>query len=378
MDIYVDAVGLKEYIKQFFDAIRKDHGEKNNSIFNLSFKNILLDKTFRSQELLWDIPIKQTVDKSIPLIERSLNRETGRDKMKQILDELFKEESPDFKENFNNWFNSSRIMPLQKEIRTRFQDESSISLAENVKHSNNPKSNIDIKRILYWLDKMFFVDKEILNRTVFTRDMKGWGILSHVLEQEKDIVIIDRFFFDEPFPYKKASEFIKEMCGKGLGEKRKIVIFYGYGGKRNKKYITHSESIEFTSSVNKERTICDITFIGLNEDKYNSKGDDLGWKKLHDRLIISNYRIICSGHSFPMYFGYNEKKEKVFSANGSMFMTIGSIADRNNEKVMHSVLDYLQNEVIDCKIEEAYYIYSNETMNRSNLLSLPNYNGKKR
>jgi len=114
----------------------------------------------------------------------------------------------------------------------------------------------------------------------------------------------------------------------------------------------------------------------LNEEKYNSKGEYLGWIKLHDRLIISNYRIICSGHSFPLYFGYNDNEEKYFSANGSMFMTIGSIADRNNAKVMQSVLDYLQNEIINSKEEETFFIYSNETLNRSNLLSLPQYNGK--
>jgi len=40
------------------------------------------------------------------------------------------------------------------------------------------------------------------------------------------------------------------------------------------------------------------------------------------------------------------------------------------------VLDYLQNEIINSKEEETFFIYSNETLNRSNLLSLPQYNGK--
>lgn len=366
MDIYIDAIGLKEYLKQFFDAIRMDHDIKNNQIFNLSFKDILLDKIFRSQNILWDIPINQSIDRTVPIKDRSLIRKTGSDKMNQILD-LFKDESYEFSDFFHSWYRISNISTSPKNERSKFQDESSLSLAEGVNYSHNPHSMVDRNRLLKCLGKLFFVDKETLNRMVFTRDMKGWGILSQAMEQEKDIVIVDRYFFKDDRDENKDSDenkdrnrevcsFIKDLCKKDFQGERNIVIF-------SKNNVHFNKLKEFTEEVNKEGKICNITFVLLNSD----------WAKmkLHDRVIISNHRIICSGHSFPLYFKYVNTKEKLFSANGSMYVTIGSVADKSNEIVMQSVLSYLQNEIIDCKKEGVYYIYSIDNLYKSNLLSFP-------
>lgn len=61
-------------------------------------------------------------------------------------------------------------------------------------------------------------------------------------------------------------------------------------------------------------------------------------KLLHDRFIITNYRIVSSGDSFTM-FATNDKKLK---SNGTA-LRLCSLADRQNYELSQSVLNNLQN-----------------------------------
>ena len=352
MDIYIDSNGLKEYIKQLYSALRRDNDNKNNSIFDFSFNTILIDKIFRSQNIFLDISINKTVDDSIPVNERSLvNRDKTRDNMESILNELFKEESL-LKNFFNQWYKEFKFSKTKNIQRSKFQNESSLSLAGGKKTSQNPNSSIDFEKdgIFRWLEKLFFVDgnttdkdKNILslNKTIYTRDENGWGFLSKKMKREHDIIVIDKYFFsDVPYTEEGRKRFLEALCGKNYEKefRRNIVIFIG-----------NASDQDCLGIINDFKDKCNLTCVRLEKI---GKDDEKDWtNKLHDRLIISNYRIVCSGHSFPLYFNFddNDKKNNRFSANGSMFITIGSVADGNNEKIIQNVLDYLQNHIIDCK-----------------------------
>lgn len=382
MDIYIDASGLKEYLKQFRNALRIDHNEKNNSLFNFKFDTIFIDRTFRSQDLFLNSSIIiETDDKTIPLAERSvINRKLSVDKKKAIHKELIKDglfnnESEEFEELFDAWFKEANIDILPKDERSIFQNECSLSLAEGIKYSNNPSSVINRKSIIKKLKEIFIVYKETFNRTIFTPEMKGWDTLCNTLKHDKDIVLIDKYFFgfSDESSYKRCCAFLKDICDKNFGEEKNIVIFYG-----NKK-MKDEDLDKLTNDVNNTKVVCKITYVYVElKTTKDEDGNEYKEQLLHDRLIISNYRLICSGHSFPTYFEIDDQNKKSFTARGGLFITIGSIADRNNEKVMEHILAYLQKEILDYMIEGVCQIYytrhrkDEDASNRSNLLNLRN------
>jgi len=361
MDIYIDIIGLKEYLKQFFNAIRNDNDKKNNSVFNISFKNMLIDKTLKKQKIVCDLSLTKENDKSVPIKDRYMN---GRSLLKKSLDKFFVDETGDFKEDFDNWLKDLDVDSSSRNTdctKSKFQQESALSINEDIP-GNNPFAIIDTSNILEELYKRFFVDKESCNRVLFTRDMRGWGSIRQTMEFEKDIIIVDRFFFRAHYEDSvheisdtESLDFIKQLCGKRPEVKKNVVIFY-----ENDKDRLDKEKLR--DLAEKVKDYCDITYVGLN-NKWAKE-------KLHDRVIISNYRIICCGHSFPQFFDYNTSNDKQFSANGSMFLTIGSVADKNNEKVMNRMLDYLQQEIIDNDENNVFFIYSMDDVYRSNLLTL--------
>lgn len=353
MNIYIDGYGLAVYLKEFLSTIRRDKDVNNCSIFNLNFETLNIDQVFVNQTFHATFWHNETNHK-IPPKESGLNRDdSSRNQIISALEPYMPKngyERKDFIEDIDNWIKYRRpnVVPYSGE-RINLRSSRAISIMQN-----NEDELVDMERILYSLKKLFFVEGTSLNTIRFTREMQGWGVLKNALENEKDIVIVDRYFFKTNIA--ESIKFIKDaICSND--KKKNIVIFY----ENDKRDITPNVMDNFTDKISN----CRITFVGVNPKVPNKEGkEDFVKKVLHDRYIISNHRIIISGHSFVQYF-----KEEGFSANGSMFITIGSVADENNEKVMVKSLQFLQNEILNHE-GRPYFAYNKEEKDNTKVLSL--------
>lgn len=367
MNICIDGYGLAKYLTDMLSKIRRDKDADNNSIFNINtdvwdinqvFVKQSLCATFWTQEEAPDI-LKKDLD-----FDNSINKSHTREQIIKALERYMpkgKSERKDFIDDLDNWIKSSTQLsfkPFSKEDDI-LNSSSAIYIMKDRKDDY-----IDINRIIDSLKNIFFVEKTSLNTIRFTQDLKGWGVVRHALENERDIVIVDRYFFQ---PNGKSSNieesllFIeKAICS--ADKVKNIIIFY-----ENDKKNLNRDTMDALNNDSRIKAKCKIIFVAVNSKLQNEDNEETYINKvLHDRYILSNYRIICSGHSFVQYF-----KNDVFSAHGSMFMTIGSIADKSNETVMEKSLQFLQKEILNRKKEGAYFIHSIDNMYESNLLSLP-------
>lgn len=356
MDIYIDKKGLIEFLRRWIKEIRKDN-DCGDSIHNISFDNMSIYEILLKQNVILnlnesicdndtasieDVGMNDARYNYLPIFNSELDKiddVAHNDLQKQI--EVFLKRT---KENFRQHETSI------------FNNESSLSIIndETPKAGHNPLSKIDLNDVLNELKKFFFVEyvKDSsnvmfsLNKTFFTRGYNQWegdkanpresykegkGI-ELPLDNEKDIIIVDPYFFQsksEKFGENEMA-FIKAIC-KDKRIERNIVVFF--------QNCVCSEWLEvFSSQFKNEFPLCKLSFIGV---KNNSV--------LHDRFVVSNYRLIFSGHSFVQYF-----KNDKFSAHGSIGLFVGSVADGNNENVMSSAINYLQTEILNTKNHFVY------------------------
>lgn len=367
MDIYFDAESLVKYLSELRIKIKRENEKDNNSIFNISPRFFIINETLGNQRLLFDI--QKRIDNNTDLSEkeqdvdfskesRSANRDLIIKAMQPYIpnyEEDKEEKNADKLEFIDNWikdhkgsiifFNSDDVA---KDDYTPYFKESALSLIPTLDIGHCLHSRISLDNMLENFAKVFFVDNDLkphLNKTFYTRSLNNWTPLSDSMRNESDIIIVDAYLFEgaEDVFGHNAEILIKNICGKGKKERKNIVLFFEstypiWLYEFNKK-ITEDEGID-----------CQITFVGVPKDA----------KKLHDRFIISNHRLIFSGHSFSQYFNGDR-----FSANGSVCLSIGSSADINNEEVIIQALEYLNKEVLNT---DGVRVYGEEKRIMSNLL----------
>lgn len=245
---------------------------------------------------------------------------------------ITEEEKQYFIDDFEVWCQNKNISLVSSveglEKETDSYDKESALYVSSVDRTNHcPYSIITHNDILNNLAKRFFVDfdKSYLNKNIYTRSLKDWSPISEPMQYETDIIIVDAYLFEGPGDTfgQNAESLIKAICGEGKKEQKNIVLFF-----ENTYPLCwlHDFYLRVTNDVN-----CNITFVSVSDDI----------KKLHDRYIVSNHRLIFSGHSFSLYFNGGR-----FSANGSICLSIGSSADENNQEVIKEALHYLQTEVL--------------------------------
>ena len=368
MEIYFSEIGLISYLKELQKKIRKENVNNNNSPFNISYAFLLTDKVFANQTLkatFWNQLHGNDSDRKGSVADSDFINKVDkikiRDGIKSILESFLCEDDDKKKEFFDfldGWvrFHNISILSSEEPVST-FQKESSISLIENHNNRHNNQHSIigmKTKNIFQDLKNIFFIENTALNKMCFTRDMKDWTPIKSAMKNETDIIIVDSYLFQpyrDKFSINEASSFIDALSSEA--NETNIVIFYNY-----------NEKVKNEVLDNLYQNKRNITFVGI-------KPIEVGKKKyansvLHDRCVITNYRLICSGHSFPQYFKKSGSNEIGFTAHGSMFLTIGSIADKNNENVMKNVVGYLQKEILDKK--EKYVLYDKLKLYKSNLL----------
>ena len=349
MKIYFNPEALVQYLSEFREIIRRDNDIDSFSIFNIEPRFFTTDMTLAKQELIFvvkhqRIPQEDKTDSSKKeqdldfLPDGRPQRDSSQEKLitnglKRVIEDITDQEEQDFIAYFKAWYRlqNKKFHPVSPEDILKenvpYDKESALFLFYDEKL--NPRSNTIISNedFLNNLAKRFFVDfdKSYLNKTIYTRSLKDWSPISDPMQYETDIIIVDAYLFEGPGNVfgQNAEDLIKAICGKGKKEQKNIVLFF-----ENTYPLCwlHDFYLRVTNDVN-----CNITFVSVLDDI----------KKLHDRYIVSNHRLIFSGHSFSQYFNGGR-----FSANGSIWLSIGSSADENNQEVIKEALHYLQTEVL--------------------------------
>lgn len=357
MKIYFNPEALVRYLDEFRDNIRQDNDIDSFSIFNIEPRSLTTDMTLAKQELIFvvkhqRIPQDDKTDSSKKEQDLDFSSDGSskrdfkkqdliidglKDELKKVNEDITDQEIQDFIAYFKAWyrFQDKKVSPVSLEEPLEEDDpydkESALFLFYDEKlnqRSNSIISNED--HLLDNLAKRFFIDfdKSYLNRTVFTRNLTDWSPISEPMQYETDIVIVDAYLFEGPGDTfgQNAESLIKSICGEGEKEQKNVVLFF-------ENTYPLCWLYEFYQRITKDKDVnCNITFVGVP-----NKGE----KKLHDRYIVSNHRLIFSGHSFSQYFNGGR-----FSANGSIWLSIGSSADENNQEVIKEALHYLQTEVL--------------------------------
>jgi len=363
MKIYFNAEALAKYLFEFRMRIRRENDGDNNSIFNIVPRFFAIDETLANQELMLLEDQLSHNDDQIDFSEKeqdvdfSTNRSSKKDLLISAIDPYIptdKEEKQHFIDDLDAWKDNKKLSFVSfeeclKDENHTYGKESALFLFPDNRAGHCPYSIISHDDILSNLAKLFFIvndDKPNLSRTIFTRTLEDWSLLSEAMQYETDIIIVDAFIFEgsgNTFG-QNAESLIRAICGGKENETKNVVLFF-------ENTYPSCWLYEFYQRI-REDVHCSITFVGVP-----NKGE----KKLHDRYIVSNHRLIFSGHSFSQYF-----KEERFSAHGSVYLSIGSSADINNEIVIIEALKYLQTEVL---IADGVCIYGNENRLTSNLLT---------
>ena len=371
MDIYIDGLGFAYYLTQLLSHLRRERNNSNNSIWNVDINVWSINQTLIRQTLIVSFWQKDMEDERVSEQDAdyknnkySVREQSGYKKRERFINailpylpEVYKMEDiiKDFKDDVFNWLKYSEITFGDKDdfsqgVTNKFRKESSIFIQEDktLYVGHNETSIIDLKDILNGLKKIFFVEEASLNKTFYTREYNSWESdktnpkefdekgrkgIGLPLENEKDIIIVDPYFFQSKSNNFGEDEmaFLRAICGGNKTIERNIVVFF--------QNCVCSEWLEsFSSQFKSEYSNCKLSFIGVKDNRI-----------LHDRFIVSNYRLIFSGHSFVQYF-----KNDKFSAHGSIGLFVGSVADGNNENVMSSAINYLQTEILNTKNHFVY------------------------
>lgn len=371
MDIYIDGLGFACYLTQLLSHLRRERNNSNNSIWNVDINVWSINQTLIKQNLIVSFWQKDMEDERVSEQDAdyknnkySVREQSGYKKIERFINailpylpEVYKREDniKDFKDDVINWLKYSEITfgdkdDFSQSVTNKFRKESSIFILEDktLFVGHNETSIIDLKDILNGLKKIFFVEETSLNKTFYTREYNSWESdktnpkesdekerkgIGLPLDNEKDIIIVDPYFFQSKSNNFGEDEmaFLRAICGDNKTIERNLVVFF--------QNCVCSEWLEsFSSQFKSEYPNCKLSFIGVKDNRI-----------LHDRFIISNYRLFFSGHSFVQYF-----KNGHFSANGSIGLFVGSVADENNENVMNNAINYLQKEILNSKNHFAY------------------------
>jgi len=346
MDIKFDEAGFVKYLQEVLECIRWDNSKNNNSPFNIN------PKVWRIN----DVVIKQNIitpysnsEKDEEIVEPNdiLSIKKEFDKMASIFNHLVliirtKDASfvkSDLEGWYNYWYNN------HKEIlsENRYND--------NIKNVFSKESSLEIigdrnDSILGFISQRVFVceDDQSLNKTFYTQEQKDWKSIVSTLVYEKEIIIVDPYFFlsdvgGGAFGNRELL-FLNEICNSDDAKDFVIIhqncVCAEWLAEFSRRFKEGHKEDELIINPHKK---CHLTFVGVTLKNKQS---------LHDRFIVSNRRLFFSGHSFPLYFD----DKGGFSAHGSIGLSVGSIADGNNEHVMIKTLEYLQCEILenDCYV----------------------------
>ena len=354
MKIYFNPEALVQYLSEFREIIRGDNDRDSFSIFNNEPQFFTTDMTLAKQELIFvvkhqRIPQDDKTDSSKKEQDLDFPSDGSRkgdfkkqdliidglkDELKKVNEDITDQEIQDFIADFKAWylFQDKKVSLVPEELLGKesnpYDKESALYLFHTNGANHCPYSIITHNNILKNLAKRFFVDfdKSYLNKTMYTRSFKDWSPISEPMQYETDIIIVDAYLFEglgDTFG-QNAESLIRAICGKGKKEQKNVVLFFENTYPLCWLHDFYLRII--TNDVN-----CNITFVSVPDNI----------KKLHDRYIVSNHRLIFSGHSFSLYFNGGR-----FSANGSIWLSIGSSADENNQEVIKEALHYLQTEVL--------------------------------
>ena len=374
MIIEFDEDGFVMYLYEELIKIRRENSEDNNSVFNINpslwkINDVIIrqnitcpyfdhkeDETSGENDIM---PIiknndqisRNTVDIIVAKITK-IKKYLSESQIKLGVDGWIKyrtnvqKEVQEKKEN-------QEIFEVDKDIKERLSNESKLIISgDKVTNVSQQNNNQDI--LHYIKQRVFVCESDLsLNKTFYTREQKDWESIASTLSFEKELIIIDPYFFLSEGEFgKRELLFLDAICN-SEDEKFFVIVH------RN---CVCAEWLEKFARIFKDgdsnmfiksHKSCHLTFVGVKDNKL-----------LHDRCVISNHRLIFSGHSFPLYFN----EDRNFSANGSLGLSVGSIADVNTEHVMAKTIEYLQNEVLK---KEKAFIYGDI---KSKLLDLSKIN----
>lgn len=351
MDIKFDEDSFVKYLIEVLNNIRLENSVDNNSVFNIKpdvwrtndiivRQNLILPFLNYEKDEEIDAPndvnsIMKDYQETEFIIEKIVN------KLNNSNLDIHTDQLSYIRTGIEGWVKywahvkkeSPKEFNYDEDLKERFSKESSM---EYCNQSQGKKDSI-----IEAISQIVFVcnSNQSLNKTFYTQEQEDWNSIKLALSNEKEIIIVDPYFFlsnvDGGKFGNRELKFLDAIC-KSEDEKDFVIIhqncvcaeWLAEFSRRFKE--GHKENEKIINSHKK----CNLTFIGVTFANKQS---------LHDRFIISNYRLIFSGHSFPLYFDNNEK----FSANGSIGLSVGSVADGNNEHVMVKTMEYLQGQILD-------------------------------
>lgn len=352
MIIEFDEDGFVKYLYEVLTKIRRENSEDNNSVFNINpslwkINDVIIrqnitcpyfdhkeDETSGANDIM---PINNNDQISRNTVDIIVAKIT---KIRKYLSES------QIKQGVVGWINyrvdaqkknlgkTQEKINDNRDIKERLSEESKLSIS-GFKGTNDSQQNNNQNILKYISQRVFVCECDLsLNKTFYTREQKDWESIASTLSFEKELIIIDPYFFLSEGEFgKRELLFLDAICN-SEDEKFFVIVH------RNcvcaewlEEFARIFKDGDSDMSIKSHKS-CHLTFVGVKDNKL-----------LHDRCVISNHRLIFSGHSFPLYF----KEDGKFSANGSLGLSVGSIADANTEHVMAKTIEYLQHEVLSKK-----------------------------
>ena len=373
MKIEFDKDGFVKYLYEVLIKIRRENSEDNNSVFNIDPSLWKLNDVIIRQEIICPLFNHQEDDENSSANDFKSTKEKHQkdggfvQRIVEEIENIAKLDKRQISKSFintgvNSWLNyrydvykpNIEHNECGKEVRDRLSKESKLIISSD-KDTNCFQQNDNHDILNYIKQRVFVCESNLsLNKTYYTREQKDWESIASTLYFEKELIIVDPYFFLSEGEFgKRELLFLNAICNSE--DEKFFVIFH-----RNcvcaewlEEFARIFKDGDSDMSSIKSHKSCHLTFVGVKDNKL-----------LHDRCVISNHRLIFSGHSFPLYFN----EDGNFSANGSLGLSVGSIADVNTEHVMAKTIEYLQNEVLK---KEKAFIYGDI---KSKLLDLSKIN----
>lgn len=353
MNIYFEKGCFKRIIELLFNRESYEQQWKNNSISDYTNEDAqyLLD-VLRNQELClcFDYPELEQIDS-----ESTDNVQAYRKKFAILLD--IDEEKADY---FIKLITLPNRLRFTKNCRLPSKPNSDSTIEERLKFYSSvlfvdSRTSLDLSLYEGMIVKESGDIEETLRHLKITPSNDFWGSLPSCtfytqnkhwkdLINDKlpcsDIIIVDPYFFEAD-----DNDSSLKLLGKYISNniKSNVVIFCKPPKIRiskNKESITSTNYYEIYCNLKKKYEFVNFTFVQHHFSK-EEKEKHLG---IHDRYIITNYRLYLSGHSFGMYYNRREK----FSANGGVWFNANSIMENNNYMVICYCIKEHLSKVLSC------------------------------
>lgn len=248
------------------------------------------------------------------------------------------------------------ISPKSLEIEDRLKFFSSVLFIDSDEQDSDlykgmlVKTSNDIEETLRHLKiAASYGESGILPSCTFYTRNKRWKDMIDEYLPCSDIIIVDPFFFESNDSSHYSSKEILNLLLKH-NKKANVVIFCDVPTPReikdeNGKIIRYDSTNYYSiyKELKAELYCSKITFV-QHYFKKNERDMHLG---IHDRYIITNYRLYLSGHSFSQYF-----RSGSYSANGGVWFNANSIMETNNAEVIRLCIEKQLQQILNCCTEE--------------------------